>query len=810
MKLRIGTVTSSGEPSLTISEELLDQHLAIFGGTRYGKSKLIELICRQLIVHRLGFAFIDPHSDTADDLRDYVCAQSLDTPFLKRKIHYLNPSQRLFSFNPFKYCPDPNNPDERTDAAYRKWLHAKIKDMVKIICRVQGETEDEAQKMVRLRRWLYNALYGVGVRQDEAGTCLPLKDALILLNPQHPMHEDRYCRVVSHLSDEVRADFEKLRRIKDPRKQEEWIESTLNRLRDILSPTLQEIFDPTHPSVDFAEIVGRGEILLASLGKTRFFHEDEAMAVAGLLIREISEAVRVVRRDSRRTFHLFIDEAHNFLGDDLIRLLKESAKYKLRFGLAVQGLDNLRKGEIDMVPAVLGQCGIRITFRQQFHEHAETLAKSFCYPQIDFTELYQEVDRFDGYDVILTPSVTVGDSQASGVNWTLSDSTQWGVGAQISTGVSESFGESVGTSSSTGRSYSTGRTHSEGATASQMQNVSLSSSKSAGIGWGGSLTRSEGTSRSLSQTTGTSFSASQSEQHSMGTSDTRGRSSGETTSIHQGQNDANGHSLSVKEGWPIHGTTIGNSNNQSQSHGLSHSSNRSTAEHVGVARGTTHGEALHESQSHQAGVSNTISHGINQSQNHSVSKGVQSGVGFGRGLTITNGQSASESRTEQLSHSIGRNHSKTNSRQIGFSETATIGHSKSHGRSETETKSRTVSLQLAPLQRIRVDKQRTGRLVLSTQDQFAKFAAMISSLQKRQCLVAVAAFNTTFSIEVSNVEAPFGQMLISPTWQLRQLRRFHEELVRMRSYFLSCPERKRTVEPDNPDPNKSEDLPFTS
>src|SRR5205085_1010607 len=83
---------------LRISEERLRTHLAIFGGTRFGKSKLFERICRELVELGRGFAFIDPHSDTADDLLAYLASRYEQLGFLRNNIHYLNPNERLFSF----------------------------------------------------------------------------------------------------------------------------------------------------------------------------------------------------------------------------------------------------------------------------------------------------------------------------------------------------------------------------------------------------------------------------------------------------------------------------------------------------------------------------------------------------------------------------------------------------------------------------------------------------------------------------------------------------------------------------------------
>ena len=146
-QLVLGTLVGTPEPALyTPNEDTLKTHLAIFGGTRFGKSKLFEQICRELIVNECGFALIDPHSDTADDILANLAYYQNELGLLAAKIVYINPNDALFSFDPFVYEPDPSDPDAGTDYGYRKWLYAKVKDMVQIIVRKQGESEEEAQK----------------------------------------------------------------------------------------------------------------------------------------------------------------------------------------------------------------------------------------------------------------------------------------------------------------------------------------------------------------------------------------------------------------------------------------------------------------------------------------------------------------------------------------------------------------------------------------------------------------------------------------------------------------------------------------
>ncbi len=450
--LQLGTQQLADAPTdFLVNEELLHQHMAIFGGTRYGKSKLFELVCRQLITHGCGLAWIDPHSDTADDLLAYLACHRKELAYLCDRVYYLNPVEQLFSFDPFLYHPEPNDARSYSELAYQSWLHKKTKHMARIIVRKQGETEAEQSKTVRLRRWLTTALYAVGHRQDEQGTHQRLTDVLVLLRPQHPRHEEVFQKVAPFLdgkfAEEFLSDLEMLRATKNARQQEDWVESAINRLRDTFSPVVTAVFSQTAPSIDFHKIIREGGIILASLGPREqpiAFDIEEGNVLAGLIIREIQDAVMTVRREERKRYYLFMDEAQSFLNEDFLHLLKESAKYKLSVGLAVQALDNLQKGEIDLVPAVLGQCGIRITFRQQFHEHAEILAKNLCYPLLDFEELVHGVERDAGYEFVLMPSISAGEGENEGTVETFSTMNQ--MQETKSTGAKRTIQQSKGVS----------------------------------------------------------------------------------------------------------------------------------------------------------------------------------------------------------------------------------------------------------------------------------------------------------------------------------------------------------------------------
>ena len=383
-------------------------HTAIYGGTGKGKSKLLELILRQLIDQKAGACIIDPHGDLVEDLIAYVLHRYDGTDAaLVRRIHYFEPGSNMgrFRFDPFKYDPLPGED-------YNAWLKAKVESVARTIIRKQGEAGFEGKP--RLERFLTNTLYAAGVRINREGDHLGVGDALILLDPSHPQHHAIYEVVAPLLPSEIRSDFEKIRASK-PRQQEDWVESTINRLRSFLSPPIRSLFNgPARETLDFRNIVQQSGIMLVNLRRTRSFTVDQGNAIGGLFINEILEAVQITERAARKPFYLFIDEASRFVGQDLMDTLAQFRKMKLSLCLAVQDLSSLKFREIDMTSKVMSQCGVQVTFQQKFPEDLDVLGQLFGYPVLDFTPLVHEVDRPDGYVTVEHTDTSASESNSRG------------------------------------------------------------------------------------------------------------------------------------------------------------------------------------------------------------------------------------------------------------------------------------------------------------------------------------------------------------------------------------------------------------
>ncbi|MBX3452767.1 MAG: DUF87 domain-containing protein, partial [Planctomycetaceae bacterium] len=161
LSLRIGS--SGPQRTIEFGDEELATHMTVYGGTGKGKSKLLELIIRQLIEQRAGVCVIDPHGDLAEDLLAWTMERYDATDkAVYRRINYFEPGSNThrFKFDPFQY-------NELTGESYEDWLKAKVESVARTIIRKQGEAGFEGKP--RLERFLTNVLYACGVRVNANG-----------------------------------------------------------------------------------------------------------------------------------------------------------------------------------------------------------------------------------------------------------------------------------------------------------------------------------------------------------------------------------------------------------------------------------------------------------------------------------------------------------------------------------------------------------------------------------------------------------------------------------------------------------------
>jgi hypothetical protein len=549
--VRLGTVVSlPGEVPFDLSEEMLNMHMAVLGVSGGGKSKFLELLCRRLMLGgERGLCLIDPHGDTAEDLLAYATYRyaEKDPSFLAR-VHYVYPGKGIIPrYDPFRR-PDLHLPRWRAEDADDAWLQAKADRLAEILQMKQGQ--DGFEGMPRLQRVLRNCLYGCG--RIVNGRHLSVADALVLLDIYHPQHHQVYRLIEPRLDHHTRSDFAVLhqfQRVSDFRQE---TESTFNRLRSFLAGVVQGMFvsDGTSPTIDWHAIVRNRDILLVNLRETEFFSREQKSAVGQLIIHEVLTAIANTDRRHREPFNLVIDEAGEFLCEDLKRALGAVRKYKLSITLAGQDLSTFKSEKTDLTNKILSQCGTLVCFQQQSDEDLEVLQPRLGRGNYDFAKLYHEAQFSDGHDVEVMEDT--GEGFMDGESW----------GESRSQSHSRSLTDTESASDAEQSSYSHGRSSTRGSSVTRGHSETRSESHTTSHGHQGGESR------------GPRGGFGRSESESHGASQTRGRSSSE--SVSEGRSESEGIS-------DTHG------GGESHTQGRSHAVGESAGEQAGSSRGGNKG-----------------------------------------------------------------------------------------------------------------------------------------------------------------------------------------------------------------------------
>lgn len=532
-----------------LNESHLATHSCVLGATGSGKSKFLELLMRYLLAAKRGFALIDPHGDLSEDLLAFAAHRKVSRKDseIANRIHYLEPSfEQVFSFDPFRFRPSKPIPQGLEENAYRAWLRAKADRVAEIFQRKQNQANFEG--MPRLQRVLTNVLVATGTAIDpERNRHLPLADALVLLDPRHERHLAVLELVLPHLDPDIASDLCRISACKNDDQRLRETESTINRLRSLLSPIVKAVFSQQVESIDIRSIIQNGEVMLINLRETDYFSADQRTAIGGLFIHEILSAAQNENRQSRRPFHLIIDESADFIGDDVHHALGIMRKFQMSICLAAQDLSSFKKGTLDLRPKVLSQCGTIACFRQSWPEDLDVLSRVLGTGNLSFQKHFNVVDRPDGYDWV--------NVEEHGENWSTSNSngTTSSVSRSESTGRNQSTGNSHSRSSSSGtnRSESSSESRSQGnsthTTRSQGESVSEARRKTESRGFSNgesnNTSKTEGWATSHGESTTRGESSSHSETTGTSESSTNGTSEGKTTS----ESRTEGHSKSFRK-----------------------------------------------------------------------------------------------------------------------------------------------------------------------------------------------------------------------------------------------------------------------
>jgi hypothetical protein len=326
------------------------RHVYMIGQTGTGKSGLLENLAFQDMMDGKGFAFIDPHGDSAEKLLGMVPKDRVDD------VIYFSPGDmdNPIGLNLFEF--------ETQDQ--RDFL---IQEAIAMLYRLYdpGHTGIIGP---RYEHWFRNA--ALTIMSDPAGSTFI--DIPQVFNDQAFTDEK-----LKHVTDRTVLDFwnKEMAQTSDANKSEVlgWFVSKFGAF--LSNEMMRNVLGQTKSGFNLRDIMDNKKILLVNLSKGRTGELNSQLL--GMIFVMKFQAAAMGRANTpeneRVDFSLYVDEFQNFATDSFQTILSEARKYRLSLILANQFMtqltDNIRE-------AIIGNIGTVISGRIGVTD-AELLQKKF-------------------------------------------------------------------------------------------------------------------------------------------------------------------------------------------------------------------------------------------------------------------------------------------------------------------------------------------------------------------------------------------------------------------------------------------------
>lgn len=345
------------DEAFALSERDRLQHLFVIGKSGVGKSTLLLNLIMQDIHAGRGVGVIDPHGDLCADILARMPRHRIED------VAYFDPSD-------FEH---PVGLNLLAGVAHDR-RHLVVSGIVAALKASWPEFFGP-----RMENILNHAL-----------AALLECENVSLLSLQRMLTDEIYrAWVVKQVKDPlVRAFWDREFTAIDKKTRAEYVAPILNKIGALLlAPQMRNVLGQVRNRMDARFMMDGSRIFLANLSKGKL-GADKANLLGSLWVTQFHLAAMSradLHEESRRDFHLYVDECHSFVSDTFISALAECRKYRLSLTLATQYLAQLRPSIRD---AVVGNVGSAISFRVGYDD-AIALEKMFgaTYKASHFTSL---------------------------------------------------------------------------------------------------------------------------------------------------------------------------------------------------------------------------------------------------------------------------------------------------------------------------------------------------------------------------------------------------------------------------------------
>jgi len=335
------------------------RHTYIIGQTGTGKSKLLENLAFQDMMDGKGFAFIDPHGDSAEELLGMVPKERVED------VIYFSPGdmEMPIGLNLFEF----DNPDQQDFL---------IQESISMIYKLYdpGHTGIVGP---RFESWFRNA--ALTVMSDPSGSSF--------LDVQQVFIDQAFAdEKIKHVTNRMVLDFwnKEMAQTSEASKGEMlgWFASKFGAF--LGNEMMRNIIGRTESGFNLREIMDNKKILLVNLSKGKTGELNSQLL--GMIFVMKFQAAAMGRADipesERVDFALYVDEFQNFATDSFENILSEARKYRLSLVLANQFMTQLTD---KIREAIIGNIGTVISGRIGITD-AELLVKKFS-PTFDAEDL---------------------------------------------------------------------------------------------------------------------------------------------------------------------------------------------------------------------------------------------------------------------------------------------------------------------------------------------------------------------------------------------------------------------------------------
>lgn len=326
------------------------RHMYVVGQTGVGKSVFLENLALQDMLNGDGFAFIDPHGDTAEKLLSmvprertedviYFCPADMDYPMGLNLFEFHSPEQKDFLIQ------------EAINMLYKLY-------------------DPQHQGIIgpRYEHWFRNAALTI-MADPEGATFIDIPKVFT---------DNKYAKQkLQFVKDQSVLDFwnKEMAQTSDYHKSEVlgWFVSKFGAF--LSNEMMRNIIGQTKSSFNLREIMDNKKILIVNLSKGRT--GDLNSKLLGMVFVMKFQAAAMSRANvpesERKDFCLYVDEFQNFSTDSFATIMSEARKYHLNLIVANQFTTQLSD---EIRDAVFGNMGTIAAFRVG-DKDVESLVKYF-------------------------------------------------------------------------------------------------------------------------------------------------------------------------------------------------------------------------------------------------------------------------------------------------------------------------------------------------------------------------------------------------------------------------------------------------